>query len=96
VTESYREFYKGRRVMINCRAQLSILGAGRVEYVEWPPDKKRIDIGSFYSDSTRFRERVGWTPKIDLREGLSRTLAYYRAHLPQYLEVADGRPLERR
>jgi UDP-glucose 4-epimerase len=71
-------------------------GAGRVEYVEWPPDKKRIDIGSFYSDSTRFRERVGWTPKIDLREGLSRTLAYYRAHLPQYLEVADGRPLERR
>ena len=71
-------------------------GAGRVEYVDWPAEKKRIDIGSFYSDSTRFRERVGWTPKIDLREGLSRTLAYYRAHLPQYLEVAHGRPLERR
>ena len=75
---------------------IATAGAGRVEYVEWPPDKKRIDIGSFYSDSTRFRERVGWTPKIDLREGLSRTLAYYRAHLPRYLEMADGRPLERR
>jgi UDP-glucose 4-epimerase len=69
-------------------------GGGRVEYVDWPPEKKRIDIGSFYSDSTRFRERVGWAPQVDLREGLSRTLAYYRPRMPQYLELADGRPLE--
>ena len=29
--------------------------AGRVRYVEWPPEKKAIDIGSFYSDSDKFR-----------------------------------------
>ena len=57
-------------------------------------EKKRIDIGSFYSDSAHVTERVGWTPRIDLRARLSRTLQHYRAHVPQYLEVAGGRPLE--
>jgi nucleoside-diphosphate-sugar epimerase len=60
------------------------------------PEKKRMDIGRFYSDSAHFRERVGWTPSSDLRERLSRTLEHYRAHMLQYLEVAGGRPLERR
>jgi UDP-glucose 4-epimerase len=69
--------------------------SGRVQYVDWPPEKKRIDIGSFYSDSTRFRERVGWTPQVDLREGLSRTLAYFREHLPEYVDAANERRPER-
>lgn len=62
-------------------------GAGSVRYVDWPADKKRIDIGSFYSDSTRFRERVGWTPRVDLREGLRRTIDFYRQHLAQYIDA---------
>jgi UDP-glucose 4-epimerase len=61
-------------------------GTGRVRYVEWPADKKRIDIGSFYSDSSRFRERVGWTPTVGLREGLLRTIDFYRQHLREYVE----------
>jgi len=60
-------------------------GTGTVRYVEWPADKKRIDIGSFYSDSTKFRERVGWTPRIELREGLRRTIAFYREHMAEYI-----------
>ena len=62
-------------------------GAGSVRYVDWPADKKRIDIGSFYSDSTRFRERVGWTPRVDLREGLRRTIDFYRDHLAHYIDA---------
>jgi len=63
-------------------------GTGRARFVEWPEDKKRIDIGSFYSDSTKFRRTVGWTPRVDLREGLRRTLAFYREHKPHYVEDA--------
>jgi len=69
--------------------------SGRVRYVDWPPEKKRIDIGSFYSDSTKFQKRVGWTPQVDLREGLSRTLAYFRQHLPEYVDAAGERGPER-
>ena len=63
---------------------LEIAGSGRVRFVDWPADKKRIDIGSFYSDSTKFRQAVGWQPRVNLREGLGRTLAFYREHFDRY------------
>jgi UDP-glucose 4-epimerase len=69
-----------------------IAGAGRVRYVAWPPEKKLIDIGSFYADSTRFREAVGWQPRVSLRDGLSETIAYYRAHLSEYLDEPAPAP----
>ncbi|HEV3485138.1 MAG TPA: NAD-dependent epimerase/dehydratase family protein [Vicinamibacterales bacterium] len=69
---------------------LDIAGSGSVRYVEWPEEKKRIDIGSFYSDSTKFRTAVGWTPTVPLREGLRRTIEFYRAHMDRYTSA----PLE--
>ncbi len=65
---------------------LDVAGSGRVRYVDWPPEKKAIDIGSFYADSSLFRTATGWEPRITLREGLSRTVAYYRDHLDRYLD----------
>ena len=66
---------------------LETAGTGSVTYVDWPPEKKRIDIGSFYSDSTKFRETVGWRPQVGLREGLRRTIAFYREHLGHYVDL---------
>src|SRR5687768_1128358 len=56
---------------------VGLAGRGSVRFVEWPADKKRIDIGSFYSDSKKFRTATGWTPTVPLEEGLRRTLAFY-------------------
>jgi UDP-glucose 4-epimerase len=64
---------------------LDIAGAGRVEYVEWPAEKKAIDIGDFYADSTRFRGATGWAPATSLRDGLARTIAFYREHFAHYV-----------
>jgi UDP-glucose 4-epimerase len=72
------------RDLVNLLVQVA--GSGSVRYVEWPEEKKRIDIGSFYSDSTRFREAVDWRPQVGLEEGLRRTIAFYREHLGQYLD----------
>lgn len=82
-------FNVGGNEPISHRDLVSLLiqaaGTGTVRYVEWPADKKRIDIGSFYSDSTKFSERVGWTPRIELREGLRQTIAFYREHMAEYI-----------
>jgi UDP-glucose 4-epimerase len=69
---------------------VSVAGSGSVTFVEWPADKKRIDIGSFYSDSTKFRAAAGWHPCVSLEEGLRRTLAFYRQHLTEYVTEPPG------
>ena len=60
-------------------------GTGRYRFVEWPPEKKAIDIGSFYADSTLFKSRTDWAPRVRLEEGLRRTIEYYRPRMAQYV-----------
>jgi len=31
---------------------------------------------------------TGWAPRVDLREGFRRTVEFYRANLPRYVEAA--------
>jgi UDP-glucose 4-epimerase len=72
------------RDLVTLLVELS--GSGRYRFVEWPPEKKAIDIGSFYADSSRFKSRTGWLPQVTLREGFGKTLDYYRQHLARYLD----------
>jgi UDP-glucose 4-epimerase len=65
---------------------VDVAGSGRVEYVPWPEEAKAIDIGSFYADSSKFRRTVGWSPVVSLREGLRRTIDFYRQHRDRYLD----------
>ena len=58
---------------------------GKYEAREFPPERKRIDIGDFLIDDCRFRELTGWQPRFSLAEGLRRSLDYYRARLTSYL-----------
>ncbi len=66
---------------------IDVAGAGTVKFVEWPDEKRRIDIGSFYSDSSKFTAATGWAPRTVLRDGLRQTLEFYRAHLDHYLDA---------
>jgi nucleoside-diphosphate-sugar epimerase len=65
---------------------VQVAGSGYVEYVQWPADKKAIDIGSFYSDSTKFRRLTGWAQTVALDEGLASTVAFYRRHFDRYVD----------
>jgi UDP-glucose 4-epimerase len=67
---------------------LQIAGSGRVEYVEWPPEKKAIDIGDFYADSTKLQRVTGWKPTTPLADGLRTTISYYRQHFDRYVDQA--------
>jgi len=64
---------------------LRIAQSGRVQYAEWPPEKKAIDIGSFYADSAKFMAATGWRQTVPIEEGLRRTIAFYRLHLDKYV-----------
>ncbi len=60
-------------------------GGGGYRLVAFPEERKRIDIGDFYSDYGKIRRRLGWEPKVDLKEGLTRSVEYYRANIEHYL-----------
>jgi UDP-glucose 4-epimerase len=60
-------------------------GGAPFEMKEFPADRKRIDIGDYYSDDRQIREVLGWVPKVSLEDGLKRTLDYYRQYFTHYL-----------
>lgn len=57
---------------------------GTFELMPFPPERKAIDIGDYYSDYRLIKKELGWSPKVDLQEGLNRTMTFYRAHQAQY------------
>ncbi|MBZ5609854.1 MAG: NAD-dependent epimerase/dehydratase family protein [Acidobacteriia bacterium] len=64
---------------------VEVNGGGEFKVCSYPADRKRIDIGDYYSDFSRIRAAVGWEPKVALRDGLARTLTYYRQNLEHYV-----------
>jgi UDP-glucose 4-epimerase len=67
------------------RLLVEVNGGGEFVVKEFPPERKRIDIGDYYCDWSRIRDSLGWRPRVDLREGLTRTLEFYRRNLDRYL-----------
>jgi len=60
-------------------------GGGKYEIREFPPERKRIDIGDFVTDYDLFRTLSGWRPVVSLADGIACSLKYYRCHLASYL-----------
>ena len=63
-------------------------GAGAYRLVPFPPEQKVIDIGDYYGDYGKIQQALGWQPRVSLREGLTRSLAFYRDHLWKYVGPA--------
>jgi UDP-glucose 4-epimerase len=64
---------------------LELHGSGSYSVHSFPEERKKIDIGDYYSDPTKFESAVAWRPNINLREGMSRTLKFYKENLTQYI-----------
>jgi UDP-glucose 4-epimerase len=60
-------------------------GAPAPSFRPFPEDGKRIDIGSYTTDSSRIRRDLGWQAMVGFEEGVRRTMAYFRTEWPHYL-----------
>jgi len=81
----------GSREVINlsdlAQMMVSLGYGGTHELVAFPSERKAIDIGDYYSDFTLISNDLGWMPKIGLREGLGKTMEYYKANSQHYWDV---------
>lgn len=55
------------------------------EIVPFPEDRKNIDIGDYYGDYRKIRSKLGWVPRVSLREGFKKTLNYYQDNYQHYI-----------
>lgn len=70
---------QGTRLVDLANTVIELAGGGRVEHVAWPPLAERVETGDFVADISRIERDLGWRPAIALREGLERTVSFYRA-----------------
>lgn len=75
------------RISLRELAEMLVAVAGQGSYVirKFPADRKKIDIGDYYSDCRLIGKRLGWKPRTTIRQALAQTVAYYRRELPYYL-----------
>lgn len=63
---------------------VELAGAGSFRLVPFPGERLAIDIGDYFADDGKIRARLGWAPSVPLRDGLRRSLDYYREHAASY------------
>lgn len=62
-----------------------VSGCGEIQLVPFPADRKAIDIGDYVANDSKLRHLLAWQPKVSLRDGLERTLDFYRRNLNKYI-----------
>jgi UDP-glucose 4-epimerase len=69
-------------------------GSGRstVRHVPYPERWRNIEIGSYYGNSGRIRNELGWRPSVSFAEGVRRTFQFYE----QEPQVCRSTPMESR
>lgn len=63
---------------------IDVAGQGTFAIREFPEERRKIDIGDYYSDFTKISSVMGWQPKTSIREALTSTLDYFRPRWEEY------------
>src|SRR5690606_32986077 len=64
---------------------VEVAGQGSYRVREFPADRRKIDIGDYYSDGSLIERDLGWCPRTTIRQALAKTVSYYRKELRHYL-----------
>ena len=63
---------------------IEVAGSGSMEFAPFPEQQRRIEIGNYVADYSKFSETTGWKPRTSLQEGIARTVAFFRQHRTHY------------
>jgi UDP-glucose 4-epimerase len=63
----------------------NIMGSGKVNFIQWPKERKATEIGDAILCNKKIKEIVDWSPSTNLKDGLIKTKEYYENHLKYYI-----------
>tara|TARA_A100001035_G_C27471801_1_gene359211 strand:- start:74 stop:499 length:426 start_codon:yes stop_codon:yes gene_type:complete len=85
----------GKTINIGSRTNLTLKELGnelkkinsnvKVEFIPFPKENKKIDIGNYFSNIELSKEILNWAPEIKLNDGLKKTINFYKKNLGNYL-----------
>lgn len=61
-----------------------VVPGAEIVFTDFTPERKAQEPGDFVSDIAKIRRLTGWEPRVPLREGLERTVEFYRERKDQY------------
>ena len=64
---------------------IEVFGSGSCVHKAFPENRKKIDIGDYYSDDSLIRSQLGWVPRVSLRDGVHATFEYFKKHFERYV-----------
>jgi len=67
----------GTRFKDMVQSVVETVGKGKIKFVPWPPDYLNVETGDYITDISKIKQFLGWSPKINLDEGISITVDYY-------------------
>ncbi|MBF0409180.1 MAG: NAD-dependent epimerase/dehydratase family protein [Candidatus Riflebacteria bacterium] len=76
-----------RRISLNELAEtlVNINGKGSYKKCSFPAERKKIDIGDYYSDYSLIKNTIGWEPETTIECALQKTLEYYSRNIKSYI-----------
>ena len=70
------------------KKMIDIHGGGCFEIIDFPNVNKKIEIGNYIADYSKFSNATGWKPRVDIDEGLRKTFEYYKKYQKYYWELS--------
>jgi len=68
------------------KLMIEIAHKSSYELVPFPAERKAIDIGDYYANYSKIRSKLGWQPRVSLKEGLELSIDYYKEFHKHYWE----------
>lgn len=75
---------KGHSIREIAENIVDIMGKGKVGLKESPEKYRSSGVNGYVSDISKIKRLTGWQPKIELRDGIERTVDFYRKNQKNY------------
>jgi UDP-glucose 4-epimerase len=94
--QAYGEIFNvGSDIPVNFREMvettIDVAKSGQWQFAEFSAERKALEPGDFYSDITKIRNVIGWEPKTSLKDGIAKTVEYYRKHGQYYWDMKKSK-----
>ncbi len=63
---------------------VEVAGSGSYAFTDFTRERAEVEPGDYYADVSKIRKVVGWQARTDIRDGLAKTIAFYRENRQHY------------